>query len=66
MGPFATLAIVLEAVFWIALLSVAGIFLAALIKGTIKDISDHRRILSAMLASTALPLRPERQPRSHP
>jgi hypothetical protein len=47
MGPFATAAMVLEAIFWIALLSVAGIFLAELIKGTIEDISDHRRILAA-------------------
>ena len=33
MSPFATAAIILEAIFWIALLSVAGVFLAALIKG---------------------------------
>jgi hypothetical protein len=58
MGPFATATIILEAIFWIGLLSVAGVFLAALIKGTIEDISDHRRILAARLASAAPPLRP--------
>ena len=58
MGPFATAAIILEATFWIALLSVASVFLAALVKGTIEDISDHRRILTTRLASAAPPLSP--------
>lgn len=50
MGPFAMMAVVLEVIFWMALLSVAAIFLGALAKGMIEDIRDHRRIVAARAA----------------
>ena len=50
MGPFAMMAVVLEVIFWIALLSVAGVFLGALAKGMAEDIRDHRRIVAARVA----------------
>lgn len=55
MGPFAMAAIVLEVIFWVALLAVAGGFLVALIKGSIEDIRDHRRIVAARTATAAPP-----------
>lgn len=50
MGPFAMMAVVLEVIFWAALLSVAAVFLGALAKGMIEDIRDHRRIVAAKAA----------------
>ena len=55
MGPFAMMAIALEIVFWLVLLAVATVFVTALIRGTIEDIRDHKRIAAARKAISALP-----------
>ena len=72
MTVFAIAAIVLEVIFWLALLSVAAVFVAALIRGTIEDIRDHKRIVAARIARGILPPSPQwervirtRQLRSH-
>ena len=69
---FATAAIVLEVIFWLAMLSVAVGFVAALIRGAIEDIRDHKRIVAARTARGILPPSPQwerairtRQLRSH-
>ena len=69
---FATAAIVLEVIFWVAMLSVAVGFVAALVRGTIDDIRDHKRIVAARIARGILPPSPQwerairtRQLRSH-
>jgi hypothetical protein len=53
MGSFATTAMLLEAMFWIILISVFGIFVAALFKGLLEDIRDHRRISARRQMSQA-------------
>ena len=50
MGPFATVAVALQIVFWVFLLAVAAACVTALIRGTIEDISDHKRISAARIA----------------
>jgi hypothetical protein len=50
MDPFATIAVALQFLFWFFLLAVAVAFVAALIRGTIEDISDHKRIVAARIA----------------
>jgi hypothetical protein len=47
MGPFATVAVALQIAFWLFLLAVATVFVAALIRGTWEAASDHKRILAA-------------------
>jgi hypothetical protein len=59
MSLLATAAIVLEVIFWVALLSVAVGFVAALVQGTIEDIRDHKRIVAARIALGSSP--PTRQ-----
>ncbi len=59
MDPFATIAVTLQIVFWFFLLAVSAAFVAALIRGTIEDISDHKRIVSARIAQGFSP--PSRQ-----
>jgi hypothetical protein len=55
MSLFATVTIVLEVVFWVALLSVMFAFVAALAKGAIEDIRDHKRIVAARNARGIAP-----------
>ena len=57
MSLLATAAIVLEVIFWGALLSVAAGFVAALVQGTIEDIRDHKRIVTARIAQGSSPPR---------
>jgi hypothetical protein len=59
MDPFATLAVALQIVFWFFLLAVAAVFVTALIRGAIEDISDHKRIMAARIAQGFSP--PSRQ-----
>jgi hypothetical protein len=59
MDPFGTVAVALQIVFWFFLLAVAAVFVAALIRGTIEDISDHKRIVAARIAQGFSP--PSRQ-----
>jgi hypothetical protein len=59
MSLFATAAAVLEVIFWVALLSVAAAFVAALVKGAIEDIRDHRRIVASRIARGLLPPSPQ-------
>jgi hypothetical protein len=56
MDPFATVAVTLHIVFWFFLLAVAAVFVAALIRGTIEDISDHKRIVAARSAQGYSPV----------
>jgi hypothetical protein len=58
MGPFATVAVTLHIVFWIFLLAVAALFVTALIRGTIDDIRDHKRIVAARIAQGFSPPSP--------
>jgi len=55
MGPFATVAFALEVVFWFFLLAVAAVFVTALVRGTIEEMSDKKRIVAARLAQGLLP-----------
>jgi hypothetical protein len=50
MGPFATAAVALQIAFWFFLLAVGAAFVAALIRGTIEDVRDHKRIVAARIA----------------
>ena len=59
MGPFATFAVALQIVFWFFLLAVAAVFVTTLIRATIEDISDHKRIVAARIAQGLSP--PSRQ-----
>jgi hypothetical protein len=59
MDPFATIAVTLQIVFWFFLFAVAAVFVAALIRGTIEDISDRKRIVAARIAQGFSP--PSRQ-----
>ena len=59
MDPFAMVAVALQIAFWFFLLAVAAVFVTALIRGTIEDISDHKRIVSARIAQGFSP--PSRQ-----
>ena len=59
MGPFATVAVGLQIVFWFFLLAVAAAFVTALIRGTIEDISDHKRISAARSAQGSSPPSPQ-------
>jgi len=55
MSPFATALLVLDAIFWLFLITVAVVFVSALIRGTIEDIRDHHRIVATRTALSALP-----------
>jgi hypothetical protein len=46
-------------VFWFFLLAVAAAFVTALIRGTIEDISDHKRISAARIAQRSSPPSPQ-------
>jgi hypothetical protein len=59
MNLFATAEIILEVIFWVALLSVAAAFVAALVKGAIEDVRDHRRIVASRIARGILPASPQ-------
>ena len=59
MDPFATVAVILQIVFWFFLLAVAAVFVTTLIRATIEDISDHKRIVAARIAQGFSP--PSRQ-----
>jgi hypothetical protein len=59
MGLFATVAVALHIVFWFFLLAVAAAFVTALIRGTIEDISDHKRISAARFAQGFSPPSPQ-------
>ena len=41
---------VFEAICWAAVISVAFVFVAALVRGTIENIGDHRRIVATRIA----------------
>ena len=51
MELFATAVAVFEAIVWIVSILVAVVFIAALARGTIEDIRDHRRIVAGRVAS---------------
>jgi len=57
---FAAMAIVLEIAFWFVLLAVAAVFVTELIRGTVEDIRDHKRIAAARRALSAKAPPPER------
>ena len=59
MSFFATATIVLEVIFWVALLSVISAFIGALAKGMIEDIRDHRRIVASRIAREISPPSPQ-------
>jgi hypothetical protein len=59
MDPFTTVEVSLQIVFWLFLLAVAAVFVTALIRGTLEDISDHKRIVAARIAQGFSP--PSRQ-----
>ena len=59
MDPFATVAVILQIVFWFFLLAVAAVFVTTLIRATIEDIRDHKRIVTARSAQGFSP--PSRQ-----
>jgi hypothetical protein len=59
MSLFATVTIVLEIAFWVALLSVMSAFVGALAKGAIEDIRDHKRIVAARNARGISPPSPQ-------
>ena len=59
MSFFATATIVLEVIFWVALLSVISAFIGALAKGTIEDIRDHKRIVASRIARGIAPPSPQ-------
>ena len=61
MGPFATVAVALQIVFWFFLLAAAVAFVTALIRGAIEDIGDHKRILAARIAQGFLSPSPQRE-----
>jgi hypothetical protein len=72
MNLFATAAVVLEVIFWVALLSVAAAFVAALVKGAVEDMREHKRIVASRIARGILPPSPRweramrrRQQRGH-
>jgi hypothetical protein len=46
---------VFEVICWVAVISVAVVFVAALVRGTIEDIRDHRRIAAARIARGTSP-----------
>ena len=55
MGALAAVLFVLDVLFWVFLITVAGIFVGALVRGTIEDIRDHKRIVATRLALAAAP-----------
>jgi hypothetical protein len=50
MDLFAMVAVGLQIVFWFFLVAGAAVFITALIRGTIEDIGDHKRIVSTRTA----------------
>jgi hypothetical protein len=59
MDPLAMVAVILQIAFWFFLLAVAAVFVTTLIRATIEDISDHKRIVAARSAQGFSP--PSRQ-----
>ena len=59
MGPFARVAVALQIIFWLLLLAVSAVFVAALIRGTFEAIGDHKRIMVARIAQGFLSPSPQ-------
>jgi hypothetical protein len=59
MGLFATVAVALQFAFWFFLLAVAAGLVTALVRGTIEDIRDHKRIVAARIAQGFSPPSPQ-------
>ena len=46
---------VFEVICWVAVISVGVVLVAALVRGTMEDIRDHRRIVAARIARRIAP-----------